>query len=49
MILKRSRCTVDILTLPEMVGFFIDLNVSISSDRHLTGVYENKKGFSQSG
>jgi hypothetical protein len=37
------------LTLPEMVGFFIELNISISSDRHLTVVCEIKKGFSQIG
>jgi hypothetical protein len=35
------------LTLPEMVGFFIDLNASISSDRHLTDVCESKKGLNQ--
>jgi hypothetical protein len=41
-------CTVDILTLPEMVGFFIDLNASISSDPHLTEVVaEKEKGLSQ--
>ena len=43
MVLKSARCTVDILTLPEWWGFFVDLNVSIPSDRHLTVVYENKK------
>jgi hypothetical protein len=29
------------ITLPEMVGFFIDLNASISSNPHLT---KRKKG-----
>ena len=33
-----------ILTLPEMVGFFIDLNAPISSDRHLTVACKSKKG-----
>jgi len=35
---------VDMLTLPEMVGFCIDLNAPIPSDRHLTAACENKKG-----
>jgi hypothetical protein len=39
MVPESPRCTVDILTLPEMVGFFVDINASISSNPHLT----NKK------